>query len=188
MLKISKYGCLCSFTFLIFSFPFFMSSQVDKEAPPVENILETAKRVMNAAKNCFLITLEESGHPTARIMDPFEPESGMRIWMGTNKNTRKVEQIKNDTRATLAYYDPEGMGYVNMIGKARLVTDPRLKDKWWKEEWKAFYPGGKESAVYCLIEFSPFRIEVMDISRKVLVSIFRPEIVTLKDSVWVREE
>ena len=121
-------------------------------------------------------------------MDPFEPEGDMKVWMGTNKNTRKVEQIQNDPRAALAYYDAERMAYVNMIGKARLVTDPALKEKWWKEEWKPFYPGGKEAEVYCLIEFSPARIEVMDISRKVLISIFRPEIVTLKDSAWIREE
>lgn len=188
MRKIASYICLPSFIFLFLLSPALMSSQVDKNAPEVESILEAAKLVMKAAKNCFLITLDESGHPTARIMDPFDPEADMKIWMGTNKNTRKVEQIKNDTRATLAYYDAEGMGYVTLIGKARLVTDPMLKEKWWNEEWNAFYPGGKESEVYCLIEFMPFRIEVMDISRKVLVSLFRPEIVTLKNSVWVHEK
>jgi general stress protein 26 len=188
MQKISSYICLPLFFFLFFLPPASMSSQVDKNASKVESILETAKLIMKAAKYCFLITLDESGHPTARIMDPFDPESAMKIWMGTNKNTRKVEQIKKDTRATLAYYDAESMGYVTLIGKARLVTDPMLKEKWWKEEWNAFYPGGKESEVYSLIEFSPFRIEVMDISRKVLVSLFRPEIVTLKDSVWIHEK
>lgn len=188
MQKLLSYACLASFAFMIFPSSSLMSAQVDNNAPKVERILETAKLVMKAARHCFLITLDESGQPTARIMDPFEPEKAMKIWMGTNKNTRKVEQIRNDPRATLAYYDEEGMGYVTLIGKARLVTDPILKEKWWKEEWNAFYPGGKQSEVYCLIEFSPFRIEVMDISRKVLVSIFRPEIVTLKDSAWVREE
>lgn len=187
MQKITTYICLSSIVSLFFLSPPFTSSQVDKNEPNVESILATAKLVMKAAKYCFLITLDESGHPTARIMDPFDPEPGMKIWLGTNKNTRKVEQIKKDTRATLAYYDAEGMGYVTLIGKARLVTDPMLKEKWWKEEWNAFYPGGKESEVYSLIEFSPFRIEVMDISRKVLVSLFRPEIVTLKNSVWVHE-
>ncbi len=178
---------------LLFIFILFQSSpltftQAEKNAPTVEGILEVAKTVMKASKYCFLITLDESGHPAARVMDPFVPEAGMKIWMGTNKNTRKVEQIKNNPKATLAYYDAEGMGYVTLIGKARLVTDPKLKEKWRKEEWKAFYPKEEYSKVYVLIEFTPFRIEVMDISRKVLVSIFHPEIVVLKNSVWVREK
>jgi len=165
-----------------------MFPQAAKNTQEVESILETAKLVMKAAKYCFLITLDESGHPTARLMDPFDPEAGMKVWMGTNKNTRKVEQVKNDIRATLAYYDAEGMGYVTLIGKVRLVMDPMLKEKWWKEEWNAFYPDGNKSEVFCLIEFSPFRIEVMDISRKVLVNLFRPEIITLKNSFWVHEK
>lgn len=188
MRKISSYIFLHSFIFLFVLSSPLTFPQAEKKAPKVESILAAAKLVMKAAKYCFLITLDGSGHPSARLMDPFDPETGMKIWMGTNKNTRKVEQIKNDTRATLAYYNAEGMGYVTLIGKARLVTDPKLKEKWWKEEWKAFYPGGKKSEIYFLIEFSPFRIEVMDISRKVFISLFRPEIVTLKNSVWVHEK
>lgn len=188
MRNILIYIFLASFTFLFFLSPSLTSHQADENPSKVQTILETAKLIMRAAKNCFLITLDESGHPTARIMDPFDPKAGMRIWMGTNKNTRKIAQIKNDTRATLAYYDVEGMGYVTLIGKVRLVTDPVLKEKWWKDEWEAFYPGGNKSEVYCLIEFSPFHIEVMDISRKVLKSLFRPEAVTLKNSVWEYEK
>jgi general stress protein 26 len=179
--------------FPLFISIFFLSSQstfpqVEKITSNTESILETAKLVMKSAKYCFLITLDESGHPIARLMDPFEPGTGMKIWMGTNKNTRKIEQIKKDPGVTLAYYSAEGMGYVTLAGEAQIVTDPELKDKWWKEEWQALYPGGKRSETYVLIKFSPSRLEVMDISRKVFENHFRPAIITLENSIWIHEK
>ncbi|MFC2163829.1 pyridoxamine 5'-phosphate oxidase family protein [Acidobacteriota bacterium] len=153
-----------------------------------ENILDTVKTVIKASKYSFLITLDESGQPQARVMEPFEPEQDMTIWFGTHKQTRKVKQIQKNSRATVTYSDNKGMDYVTLLGEVRLVDDPKLKKKIWNKSWKMFYPGGAEDENYILIEFIPHRIEVMSITRNVLRTFFKPEILVRQNSDWIRGE
>jgi general stress protein 26 len=128
-----------------------------------EQVLEAARQVMISAHYCTMITLDEGGHPQARVMDAFAPESDMTVWFGTHRSTRKVEQLGRDPRMTLTYFDRDDPGYVTLLGRARLVDDADERTARWKEEWQAFYPGGPAGDSYVLIEFRPFRVEVMSI-------------------------
>jgi general stress protein 26 len=135
--------------------------------PTQEQILSAARQIMVSAHYCTLVTLDAEGHPQARVMDAFEPEPDLSVWFGTNKITRKVGELSQDPRMTLSYFDRDDPGYVTLLGEARLVTDPREKAARWKEEWQAFYPDGSSSEDYMLIEFRPFRIEVMSIKHAI---------------------
>jgi general stress protein 26 len=135
--------------------------------PTQEQILSAARQIMTSAHYCTLITLDEGGHPQARIMDAFEPDPDLTVWLGTNAITRKVAELRRDPRMTLSYFDRDDPGYVTLLGEARLVTDPDEKAARWKEEWEAFYPDGPSSEDYMLIEFRPFRIEVMSIKHAI---------------------
>ena len=141
-----------------------VSMQAD---PTQEQILSAARQIMISAHYCTLITLDAEGHPQARVMDAFEPEPGLSVWFGTNSITRKVGELSRDSRMTLSYFDRDDPGYVTLLGEARLVTDPDEKAARWKEEWQAFYPDGPSSEDYMLIEFRPFRIEVMSIKHAI---------------------
>ena len=153
----------------------------------VDGILTAARATMKASENCFLITLDDSGQPQARVMQPFQPESDMTVWMGTNRTTRKVQQLHQNPRATLAYYDAAGAGYVTLIGKTRLVDDMNEKRKRWMKSWKSFFPEGPTGDSYILIEFTPTRIEVMSFTQGVATKPYswRPAILSRQGSGWV---
>lgn len=155
-----------------------------------ESVLDAARATIKAARFCFLITLDPSGQPQARLVNPFDPEPDMTIWMGTNRKTRKVEQIRKNPRVTLAYPDIPGGGYVTMIGKARLVDSLEERRRRWKKEWADFYPGGPEGDTYLLIEFKPERIEVMSASHKVAYEplAWKPAILQRKGKGWQPEK
>jgi general stress protein 26 len=133
---------------------------------PRDTLLSAARRIMAAARHCALVTLDESGRPRVRTMDPFSPDSDMTIWMGTNRKTRKVAEIEGDSRVTLYYPSPDAAGYVTVTGRARLVDDPEEKAARWKEEWAAFYQD--RAADYLLIQVTPERLEVVDYSRGIV--------------------
>lgn len=135
--------------------------------PTQEQILSAAREIMISAHYCTLVTLAADGHPQARVMDAFEPESDLSVWFGTNRITRKVGELSQDPRATLSYFDRDDPGYVTLLGEARIVTDPEERAARWKEEWQAFYADGPSSEDYMLIEFRPFRIEVMSIKHAI---------------------
>src|SRR5258707_5359467 len=156
------------------------------QAVAPEQLLDATRATMKAAGNCFLITLDKSGQPQARLMAPFDPEPSMNVWMATNRKTRKVAQIRKNPRATLAYHDAAGTGYVTLIGKARLVEDLGERRRRWKPEWKDFYAGGPDGPEFVLIEFVTERIEVMSISRKVVDAAqgWQPAILVRRGGAW----
>jgi general stress protein 26 len=152
-----------------------------------ERALDVVRQTMMAAEYCFLITLDDGGQPQARLMDPFEPEPDMTIWMATDRATRKVGQIRSDPRATMACHDAAGMGYATLMGTARLVDDEKERAGRWKPEWEEFYPEGPTGPHYILIEFRPASIEVMSIALGVAHGPFGPARLRRRGDGWALE-
>ena len=159
------------FAFLVYLFflliPFKGYNQkvetVDIDSTRVK-LISAAREIMNAAGTCALITLDEDGRPRVRAMDPFIPEKDLTVWFGTNSKSRKVNQIKKDSRVTLYYLDSDSSGYVMINGLAQLVDDQ--KENKWKEEWTGFYSNNKEN--YLLIKVTPIWMEISSISRNIV--------------------
>jgi general stress protein 26 len=129
-------------------------------------LIAAAHEIMTAARYCALITLDSSGSPQARTLDPFPPDENMVVWLGTNPRTRKVAQIRRNPRVTLYYFDREAQAYVTISGIARLVNDPIEKAKRWKDEWKDFYPDRARDFV--LIAVKPERLEVVNVKKGIV--------------------
>ncbi len=131
--------------------------------PSRDDVLTAARAIMEEARFCGLVTLDAQGAPRVRTMDPFPPGDDMTVWLGTNRQSRKVAEIQGDGRVALYYAAPDESGYVSLLGRARLVDDESEKAARWKPEWEAFYPD--RAADYLLIEVVPERIEVVDYGR-----------------------
>jgi len=131
-----------------------------------DTLITAAKEIMSTTRYCALITLDEEGHPQVRTMDPFLPDEDVVVWLGTNSNSRKVKEIRNDSRITLYYEAPNGAGYVVIKGRAYLVDDPETKIKYWKDEWTPYYSEEKDS--YILIKVIPAKLEIIDYKRGIM--------------------
>lgn len=137
--------------------------------PTPHSILDAARAVMQSAEFCFLITVDNATEPHARLMQPFPPDEQMRVWLGTNPNSRKIAQIRRNPRTTLAYYDKAGPNYVTLSGTSRIVDTSSERRKHWRKEWQAFFPGGPDGPNYLLIEFIPQRIELISATHKIAI-------------------
>ena len=116
--------------------------------------------IMASARLLTLITLDEAGQPQARILEALPPDSGrFDVWMGTNARSAKVREIRANPRATVFYQIPDGTGYVTLRGRALIVDDHALKDRYWQPHWIAFYPDPER--MYVLIHFEPEDGEVV---------------------------
>lgn len=144
---------------LVLAAPGLRAQDHPRPAPLRDSIVSAAREVIAAARYGALITVDSTGQPRARLMDPFPPEADMTIWLATNPKSRKVRQLRTNPRATLYYFDPTSLSYVTLTGVARLVDDPAEKARRWKEGWDMFYPDRDES--YLLIEVTPVRLEVV---------------------------
>jgi general stress protein 26 len=141
----------------------------EKEAPKLEAslILDTVRETITAAAFCFMISIGENGLPNARLMQPYPPEADLTIWLGASSISRKVQELRKDPRTVLAYQYLEENAYVTMYGRVVLSTDLELRQRYWRESWIDFFPGGPESDDYMLIQFKPGRIEAMNFTRHI---------------------
>ncbi len=154
-------GFVCIAILILISLPFSGLAQIAEQgsANADQHLIAAAKEIMNSEGSCALITIDNEGVPRVRAMDPFAPEEDLTVWFGTNSRSRKVEQIKKDPRVSLYYLDEDASGYVIVQGVARLVNDPKEKEKRWKAEWEAFYPDKTKD--YLLIVVTPIWMEVL---------------------------
>lgn len=128
--------------------------------PKRDTLLSVARHYINNVRFCALITVDSSGYPHARTMDPFLPDKNWIIWLATNPKSRKVNEIRNNQNVTLYYTGNKGIGYVSIIGTAKLVNDQSKKDSLWKDEWSKFYKDRKKN--YLLIKVTPKKLELLN--------------------------
>ncbi len=140
---------------------------METQQPSREAIIEAAEDIMGAAGNCALVTIGPDGAPQARMMNPFPAEADLSVWMATNRDTRKVAEMRADERVTLIYFDRDDPGYATLVGRVRLVDDPVEKRARWKDAWSSYYPDGPEGESYLLIEFVPDRLEVVSVKHDI---------------------
>ncbi len=134
--------------------------------PSGDSLISAAREMATAARFGTLITLDKSGHPQARTMDAFAPEESLEIWFGSNPKSRKIEEIRHDSRVTIHFAAPKGDGYVVLKGRAYVIDDRDLKKKYWKEGWEEFYPD--REAGFTLIRVVPDRLEIVDYSHGIV--------------------
>jgi general stress protein 26 len=129
--------------------------------PPDRAALVAAAREIIAAQTyCALVTIDETGRPSIRTMNPFPPEEDMSVWMATSTNSRKVQHIRRDPRVTLYYSNhATAIGEVSLVGRAELTTDPAEIQKRKRAYWDQAFPGLRNLT---LIKVIPERLEVVN--------------------------
>jgi len=135
------------------------------DAPPPApedpaRLVAAAREIMAAQTYCALVTIDETGRPQVRTMNPFPPEDDMTVWFATNTRSRKVREMKRDPRVTLYYSDHENaIGYVALQGRAVLVDDRSEILKRKRAYWDQAFPG-LENLV--LVKVVPERLDVLN--------------------------
>ncbi len=129
-------------------------------------LVAAAREIMAAQTYCALVTLDETGRPQARTMNPFPPEEDMTVWFATNTRSRKVEEMRKDPRVLLYYSDhSKAIGYVALSGRAVLVADKKEILKRKRAYWDQAFPG-LENLV--LIKVVPERLDVLNYAKGAL--------------------
>ncbi len=152
---------------LLFSFASSLAvvatARAEEKAAPVldrAQLIAAAREIMQAQTYCALITIDKTGRPQVRTMNPFPPEEDMTVWIATGTRTRKVEEMRADPRVCLYYSDhAKAIGYVALSGRAVLVDDMREILKRKRAYWDQAFPGLKNLV---LIKVVPERLDVLN--------------------------
>ncbi len=144
------------------------SARAEEKKPPLgrDELIAGARELIATQKYCALITLDETGAPSVRTMNPFPPEDDMTVWIATNDRSRKVREIRRDPRVTLYYSDhQQALGYVSIAGRAVLVDDMKEITKRKRAYWDTAFPGLKHLV---LIKVDPERLDILYYKKGIL--------------------
>lgn len=126
-------------------------------------MIAAAREIIGAQTYCAIVTVDESGRPRVRTMNPFPPEDDLTVWMATNSRSRKVREIRANPQVCLYYADhKESIGSVVITGRAELVDEMDEKLKREREYWKDSFPDWK---YLLLIKVVPEKMEVLNYGR-----------------------
>lgn len=78
-----------------------------------------------------------------------------RILLMTTARTEKIAQIRANDNASLYTFQEDPMMGLLLIGTVAEVLDEQTKGMIWDDSFVQYYPGGRESGDFSLLEFFP---------------------------------
>jgi general stress protein 26 len=123
--------------------------------------LTGARELMQQARYCALITIDDASQPQARTVDPLPSDGGLDVWVLTNLNSRKVAQLRHNPRATLYYFVTISPGYVTLLGEATVIESAADKASAWRPAWGEARRKQIARDDFVLIHFRPRRLEIV---------------------------
>lgn len=128
------------------------------------DVVGRARGLLESAYYSFLITTGEAGEPSARLVQHFKPTEDLTLWYGTIRGSRKVRELEARPRALIACQSPKTPAYVVLSGAIRIREEPEVRQRYWQEMWRRFWPQGPLSDEYLVLEFRCERVELIDFS------------------------
>ncbi len=118
-----------------------------------EAIAKIAEMVKNA-RIAMLTTIDENGELHSRPMATMDVEFDGDLWFFTGKSSPKVHDIESKPAVNIAYSDPEHQNYVSLAGRAELVIDRALFEKYWSKAFEAWFPKGLDDPEVALLKIN----------------------------------
>ena len=131
-------------------------------ATRAEQVKQIAK-LLEDIDFCMFTTVGDNGDLVSRPLSTQAAEfDGERLWFFTSARSPKVREIKRNKKVNVAYTSTDRNVYASVAGDARLNQDKSKIDEFWKDGYKAYFPGGKDDPDVALIEVMVRTIEYWD--------------------------
>ncbi len=125
-----------------------------------DTLLLAAHEIINETTYCGLVTIDSTGQPQVRTMNPFPANDKLITWFATSRNSRKVREIRNNPKVSVYFADHvNAKGYVNITGRAEVIDDKELLVSMKRDYWQGI-PNWQD--IFVLIKIVPVTIEVIN--------------------------
>jgi len=107
-----------------------------------------------------LATLTTDGRPWVRYVVA-AADKNLNVWFSTHIGSRKVEQIRKNPAVHLnggVSTMETAESYVQVEGKAEVLTDAATKQSAWNDMLKPYFTG-PDDPNFCVVKVTPSRIE-----------------------------
>ncbi len=130
-----------------------------------DTLVKAAREIMQSTSFCALVTIDSTGIPQVRTMNPFPLKDDMVIWFATGRKSRKVKDMRNNPDVCVYFSDHKaGSGYVTINGKAEVIDDKELLIKMKRDYWENI-PNWQD--IFVLVKITPVTMDVTNYPRGV---------------------
>jgi general stress protein 26 len=138
-------------------FPLFLSGQSTISR---DSIIIAAREIIKETKYCALVTIDSTGQPQIRTMNPFPLNNEFITWFATARDSRKVSELKANPKVSVYYANHiTPKGYVAITGLAEIIDNKELLVKMKRDYWDGI-PDWQNKFV--LIKITPKTLDVIN--------------------------
>ncbi|MFQ5906048.1 MAG: pyridoxamine 5'-phosphate oxidase family protein [bacterium] len=119
-----------------------------------EEALKQALALVNRSRIAILGTIDAEGFPNIRGLMKAENEGLKRIWFSTNTSSRKIPQLKANSKTCVYFVDFEEWMGLMLIGTIEILQDPESRRRIWREGDEKYYPLGVDDPDYSVLRFT----------------------------------
>lgn len=116
--------------------------------------------VLKDFSTAMLITRTAEGNLRSRPMALAEVQQDGGVYLCTSLGSAKQKELESDQHAALSVQGKTK--FASISGRAKINRDRPLIHRLWKEDWKVWFPEGKDDPSLCLIEFDAVEGEYWD--------------------------
>ncbi len=104
--------------------------------------LKKLEKFIDQQKVSFICSIDDENYPSVRAMLKPRKRTGLReFYFSTNTSSVKVQQYRNNSKASIYFYHKGLIKYVGLMlkGEMQVLTDQETKNMIWKRGDTMFY-------------------------------------------------
>jgi general stress protein 26 len=119
-----------------------------------EEAMREGLALVNRANIAMLGTNGDDGYPNIKAMIKAENEGLQRIWFSTNTSSRRIAQLRRDSKACVYFVDFEQWEGLMLVGTIEMLQDAESRQRLWHEGDERYYPLGVTDPDYTVLRFT----------------------------------
>lgn len=99
-----------------------------------------------------MTTINRNGLLVSRPMMTQKSRPEADLWFVTFFDSNKVNEVGNDPRVNISYYQGLDKPWVSVSGKAQIDRDPNWIYTMWEEKWRVWSPNGPNDPELAIVK------------------------------------
>ena len=119
-----------------------------------EQAIQDALALADDATIAMLGTNGDNGYPNIKAMIKMENEGLKTIWFSTNTSSKRVAQLKRDSKVCVYFVDMDQWKGLMLVGTIEVLQDMESRQRLWRPGYEKYYPLGIADPDYSVLRFT----------------------------------
>jgi general stress protein 26 len=119
-----------------------------------EQAIQDALALANDAAIAMLGTNGDDSYPNIKAMIKMENEGLKTIWFSTNTSSKRVAQLKRDSKVCVYLVDMDQWKGLMLVGTIEVLQDMESRQRLWRPGYEKYYPLGVTDPDYSVLRFT----------------------------------